>query len=423
MSKNKSIKVPFSIILSTVFIAVFCDIKTINSYLVAGIVDEDSGPMALLYMVSAIGAFFSGILFSQWKGRKFSKPLLFIIIWVTLFYLITNSFIGRPFTTFIFFAVLTLVSFLLPSITQINARLFLRLSMILSIPAVFRIDDIFVFARYSDTISMGQSYAFLFPVVASIVYLFVYFKDDSFLWKVISIVLFLVNGVYAYYLVFFGSRGPVFALISLVFFLLVFRHSEEENRIRSGKGRFAIATTFAIVVLFSFVTLMSFLQDVMGDYGISLGFVDKFLSLGDKGDMSNGRQDLFAISFADIIRNPIFGMGFDQFYNNHGNNGLAYPHNFIIQILYDGGIVLFLVLGIPIWKGLKKVWKSCSKDEYAVVVALAFGSIPRALFSGDLWQNGPLWMFFGILLCEKFVVSQYLIDKKIINYLNNERIS
>lgn len=405
---NRSVSF-LAVLLSTLFLAVFCDIKAINSYLVAS-ADEmgetESGPMAMLYLISAVGAFVTGVLSNQMKGRRISSAVTFILVWVTLFYFVTLFFIAPPYTRLVFFMVFTLVSFALPYITQIDGRLFLRFSMLLALPAVFRVNEIFQFSEYYDSISMGQSYAFLFPVVTAIVYFFIYFRDDSVTWKIISILLFVVNGVYAYYLVFFGSRGPVFAMLAVVLFLLVFKPSDNNVGIKTKKGGFAIVGTVAVVVAISFVTLISVFQDLLANYGISLYFLDKFLDLESGGDITNGRQAIYALAFSDIAQHPFLGMGFDQFFNNHGNTtGIAYPHNFIIQILYDGGIVLLLVLGIPIIKGLKRVWKTCTLNEYAVVTALAFSAVPRALFSGDLWQNGPLWMLFGILLCKGFVVN------------------
>lgn len=407
MNRIKSRGIPLSIIFSTIFIAVFCDIKAINSYLVAGVGEmgeSESGPMALLYIISGIGAIITGVLSYQWKGRKIPLATTFILVWVTVFYFVTQFFIAPPYTRLMLFVVLTLVSFILPHITRIDGRLFLRLSMLLSVPAVFRLNEIFEFAAYSDSITMGQAYAFLFPIVAAIVYFFLYFRDDSAIWKLVSIVLFVVNGVYAYYLVFFGSRGPVFAMLAVVLFLLVFKPSNSGVGIKTKKGGFAIVGSVVVVGAISFVTLISVFQDVLANYGISLYFLDKFLDLESGGDITNGRQAIYALAFSDIAQHPFFGMGFDQFFNNHGNvTGIAYPHNFIIQILYDGGIVLLLALGIPIIKGLKRVWKTCTLNEYAVVAALAFSAVPRALFSGDLWQNGPLWMLFGIVLCRSFV--------------------
>lgn len=409
MNRVRNRAIPLSIFFSTVFIAVFCDIKAINSYLVAGVGEmgeSESGPMAILYMVSGIGAIITGVLSYQWKDRNMPLAATFILVWVTVFYFITQFFIAPPYTRLMLFVVLTLVSFILPHTAQIEGRLFLRLSMLLSVPAVFRVNEIFEFAAYSDSITMGQSYAFLFPVVASIVYAFIYFKNDTSAWKLISIILFVTNGVYAYYLFFFGSRGPVFALLMVVLFLLVFKPSDKGVGIKTKKGGFAIVSTTILVGAFSFLALIGMLQDVLANYGISLSFLDKFLDLESSGDMTNGRQAIYALAFSDIAQHPILGMGFDQFFNNHGNvTGIAYPHNFIIQILYDGGIVLLLVLGIPVLKGLKRVWKTCTLNEYAVVTALAFSAVPRALFSGDLWQNGPLWMLFGILLCKGFVVN------------------
>lgn len=401
---NKSKTIPFSVILTTFFIAVFCDIKAINSYLVASSV---TGPMAIMYLVSAMGAVIVGLFSSQNRGRKMPVSAVFILFWVILLYITTISFIGQPYTSLLFFIVMTLVAFTLSFVTQIDGKIFLRLSMLLTLPAITRLNDIFVFVNYSETISMGQSYAFLFPVVATIVYLFIYFRDDTMFWKLLTIVLAIVNGVYAYYLFFFGSRGPVLSIVSIVFFLLFFRHSDQGFGVRARKGKIAAVGIVVGIAMISFVAILSFLQDVLGDFGVSLHFIDKFLNLSENGDMSNGRQLLLELSFRDIAKNPLLGMGFDQFYNNYGRLlGVAYPHNFIIQILYDGGLLLLLVLVIPIWKGVKNVWKTCTIDEYAVIAALVFSSVPRALFTGDLWQSDTLWMLFGILLNKNFIISQ-----------------
>lgn len=401
-------KLPFGILLSSIVIAFFCDVKAITSILVAGSPERsesESGPMTYLYLFSVLGALVLSIINSQWKNRRFSNSMLFILVWVSVFYIITYYSIAPPFTSFLLFSLYTVVSFTLPSIAKIDGRLFLKASMFFVFPAIFQLNQIFRF-MYDDSevITMGQSYAFLYPVIASVVYYFVYFKEETKIEKAVSLILFAVNSVFASYLIAYGSRGPVLSIIAVIAFCLVFPLSESGFGIKALKGRFTVFAVTTVVVVFSFISVIQQFQDVLGNYGLSFNFVDKILRLDGGGDVTNGRQLLYGMALTDIADNPIFGMGFDQFNNNHGIEGSAYPHNFIIQTLYDGGILLLIVLAIPIIKGFTSMWKTCTLDEYAVIVALAFSAVPRAMYSGDLWQNGPLWMLFGIVLCNKFVV-------------------
>lgn len=398
---------PVGILLSTILIAFFCDVKAITSFLVAGSPERsesESGPMTYLYLLSVVGTLVLSITNSQWKNRRFSTSVLFILMWVSVSYIFAYFFIAPPFTSFLLFALYTVVSFALPSITKIDGQLFLKASMFFVFPAIFRLEQIFSFYDYVDIISMGKSYAFLYPVIASIVYYFVYFKNESKAEKTLSLILFVINGVFATYLISYGSRGPVLSIMAVVAFCLIFRHSGSEG-IKTQKGKLTVFAATAVVVVFSFIAVIQQLHDVLGNYGLSVNFVDKILRLDEGGDVTNGRQLLYGMAFSDIANSPIYGMGFDQFNNNHGGDGATYPHNFLIQTLYDGGILLFLVLYVPILRGFKRVWKRCTLDEYAVIVALTFSAVPRAMYSGDLWQNGPMWMLFGIVLCSKFVVK------------------
>lgn len=414
-SKHLNRNLPFGILLSSIVIAFFCDVKAITSILVAGSPERsesESGPMTYLYLFSVVGALALSIFASQWKNRRFSTSVLFILMWVSVLYIFTYFFIAPPFTNFLLFSLYTVISFTLPSITKIDGQLFLKASMFFVFPAIFRLEQIFTFYDYVDIISMGQSYAFLYPVIASIVYYFVYFRKESKAEKALSLMLFVINGVFATYLISYGSRGPVLSIMAVVAFCLVFRQSGSEG-VKIQKGKFTVFTATTVVIVFSFIAVIQQLHEVLGNYGLSVNFVDKILRLDEGGDVTNGRQLLYGMAFSDIASSPIYGMGFDQFNNNHGVNGSAYPHNFIIQTLYDGGILLFLVLFIPIVRGFKRMWKSCTLDEYAVIVALAFSAVPRAMYSGDLWQNGPMWMLFGIVLCNNFVVKVHRKLKKV----------
>lgn len=390
--------VPLSIILTTILVAFYCDIKTINAYLVPGADGSEGGPMAMLYLFSVVCIFVLGIFYNSSRLKSISRQSIFLLIYLALFYIITDTLIGHPYTKILFFGVFTIVSFLIPSMTQIEPQLFLKAIMVLSVPAVVKVDEIFVYlGYYDDHISMGISYAFLTPVLASIIYLFTYFLKESVGQKIITLILVAVNAVFGYYLISFGSRGPVFAIMATIFYMLVVKHDEDRNCIILKRKLFYMVLISVVLMVFFLTPILTGLQSILESQGITLHFIDKFLINDAGGDITNGRNDLADLTIKGFLNNPIIGHGLDQFYNN---TGIVYPHNFILQIMYDGGILFMLVLGIPLWKGIKNIISFCTYDEFVFISALLFTSVPGALFSGNLWANGPLWMFFGALLCK-----------------------
>ncbi len=401
--------VPYGVVFASLFVAFFCSVKTINSYMALGInVDKEtsSGPMTLLYLVSVIGAFFSGFLQVKKHNEKIPKVALFILVWLFLFYLYALFFLSSPYTSFTHFGVFTLVSFVIPFYTKIDGRILLKTIMILAIPAFFRQREIFEAAfSNTETITMGLSYAYLTPVVVSIVYMFVYFLHENKLQKVLTLLLFSFNLVFAYYLLSFGSRGPVLAIISLLAFLIIFRCPVQGHGILMRKGSFLLFSVAAVFAFFAFTSIIGSIQKFLGVHGITLNFIDKFVFMEQIGDISNGREILYAITIDNILEKPFFGWGCDQFCHYHDS---PYPHNFLLQILYDGGLLLLFILAIPLWKCLKRLWKSCVTDEYAVFVSLLFSGLFGSLFSGDLWASASLWLLFGALLSKSFVLNKSL---------------
>lgn len=396
---KESNKIPILVLISTALVAFFCDIKTINAYL-APMSDEDTGgPMAMLYLISVIAIFFFGIFFLK-KREAIPINGIFLISYICLFYIFTALFIAPPHTDILFFGVFTISSFLIPFVITIDTRWFLKFLMLFSVPAILKVNEIFVFVySYADVLSMGTCYAFLTPILATIIYLFTFFKNESLFQKIVTIVLSIVNGVFASYLITFGSRGPVFAIIVTILYMTVVKYNHESGKIELKKGRMFIYLLAAIIIGISFIPLLVEIQNVLSQSDISLNFINKFINKFEAGSISNGRDEVLELAWNDIKNNPIFGMGFDQYFNNHGTIA-PYPHNFLVQILYDGGLLFFFIMIIPLWKSIKTIIASCSYDDFILFSALFFTSVPRAMFSGNLWSNGPLWMFFGALLCK-----------------------
>jgi O-antigen ligase len=197
-----------------------------------------------------------------------------------------------------------------------------------------------------------------------------------------------------------GSRGPFFCIVSLVIFHWAVK-KDENGKLRwnlgknltIGMGILAISTFFRDV-MFSLTTLLHW-------FGIYLNVIDKFVRKAvETGDMSNGRKMIYAKCMEEIPEKPFFGHGMDLFEHN---TDFIYPHNFILQIFYDGGLMLTLILLVPvIWYMIKKI-RFGSYETYSMTIFLLFVSVPGALMSSDLWQNERLWLFFGAMLSTSFI--------------------
>lgn len=334
--------------------------------------------------------------------KTLPKVSLFIPVYLCLSYLFTTIVYGPPRVSPVFFGVFTIASFFIPFVVEVNVRYTLKLMMALSAPAILWLNQIFTFQSfYMETISMGLCYAFLTPIVASIVYMFCFFRNESFIQKIISVVLFIINIVFLLYLILYGSRGPLFAVFSLLITLLIIRVPEGGVGIIYSKKRIRLCILATIIIIGMGFSIFYSLSDFFTSKGINVYFIEKMIIVEDAGDVSNGRTRLYEWAFSDFCQSPFWGRGVDRFSANHQVE--SYPHNFILQILSDGGLLLFLVLFVPIIKKIRYLIKFSNIDRFAILITLFFASIPGAMFSGDLWESCNLWFLFGALLSNRLV--------------------
>lgn len=400
MSYRNIKSIPFVVVIQSLLVALFADIKCINWSLVYGGFTNE-GAMSLLYFVIVALTFCFSVLGKNKLGSRFNVIQFVIMIWLLGFYFFTQLFIGPPHTQLPMFVIFVIIALLLPYLVRIDAKYFIKGIMFFPFFAIFRLNLVFTqVSDWNDAISMDASYAFLVPITATIGYLFIYFKEENKLEKIFTLILSLINVVYLWQILQYGSRGPLLSIILLILFLLIFLPSDRGVSVRPGSLLLMILGI--LLLFFTFSSSLPFINQVLESSGMNIHAIDKIIRLSAEGDISNGRNMINAITWSGIIESPIFGHGLDRF---DANTGLLYPHNFILQILYDGGILLFLMLLVPVLKASIRIMKTCTKDEYAVFVVLLFSSVPGALFSGDMWGLARLWLFMGYALSKSFVIN------------------
>lgn len=407
-------KSSFSSLLASFAVAFFIDIKCINYIMRAMLnIDEEGGFMSLLYIIVSISLL--GISLLQKNSIfKIDKYVVFILVFILAWYQYTDAMIGVPRVPFLILGVFTLVAFITPSIVQINPKTYIKAVMLLPSLGVLYSSNIFSTQdSASETISMQISYAFLVPVMATIIYLKKYYRQESRFWKRIGGLSVFINAIYGYQILSLGSRGPFLCIISLLIYFILFKKREDGSGVIIKKSNASLIMILVFFTSLFLIDILTFLSSSLHSFGIDLNVINKNIRMIAEGDMSNGREYIAGLTIQEFTKNPIFGYGLDQFENN---TGIGYPHNFVLQILYDGGLFFFVILLIPVIYKLYTKIKTCDENEYFLIPFFFFVSVPGALLSADLWYNERLWIFFGVVFASHFIGNMPNENKACVKY-------
>lgn len=402
---NYSGNCSFSSFFGSVLFAFFVDIKCINYILNAMLgtnSEEEGGFLVTLYIAASVFLIITSILQKN-SVFRINKYVIFLILYILAWYQYTNAVIGVPRIRYITLCMFTLVAFISPSMVQINPKIFIRSVMLLPLMGVFYSSVIFsIQGGQNELHYMPMCYAFLVPVLATIIYLINDYKQDSSFWKIIGMVSVSINFFYGYKILTLGPRGPFLCIISLLLFYFLFKKKEGLGiKIQGNKTILIIISGFFISAFLWEIS--TYLNSTFHFLGIDLNAINKNIELSRAGDMSNGREFISGIAIKGFIENPIFGYGFDQFENN---TGICYPHNFVLQILYDGGLLFFFLLLVPVIYKLYVRMKTCDINEYMLIPFFFFISVPGAMISSDMWLIERLWIFFGVVFASHFIGIQ-----------------
>lgn len=414
MKKLKTVKnnLPFYVRSLSFLLAFFADIKCINWALVSGQFVND-GLMEPLYIGAISLIIIISFLAIRFKSKSEVKSSIIIISVLLLYYLITNVLVREPRVSLPFFSVFTISAFIIPQIVHIDIKWFLLTVMALPSFSIIRIDRIFAsYLSWLDVISMDASYGYLIPIIANIIFVWFYFLNMGITIKIFSIIISAINIVFFMQLFLFGSRGPLLSIFMLIYFLFIVK--VYRNKIVLNRIRIIVSLSIISICIISFISLVSYFNDFLSNIGVNSYAVQKIIDMDMDDNLSNGRFDLTIITWTEFWDKPLFGHGIDMFEYYHPDQ--PYPHNFILQILYDGGIVLFCTIIAPSIRRISIKLRRISKNEFAFMIFLFFSSVPGALLSQDVWENPILWLFFGYLFTNNIIYRDGKTD--IGNYTN-----
>lgn len=371
-------------------IAFYIEIPIINQILIAF-----SGSLTImtqLYLLCIAVFFVFGLLKMTNRVIKSSTSMLVIMFILVLYCCFTLMMTCGSTLTVNNFIVYTFVPIVLPTLFKINSAIFIKAMMIIPCLGIIKLKSIFV-VDSNNYISMGLSYAVLAPVLASLVFVVILYREQKHKFFYTFVV--LINFVYLVKMSVYGSRGTLLSVLLCIIALWVLKYDSDNKCVHIRSRRVGIFSLIVVGMIFNWQTIIYGVSEFFENKGISVQAFEKSIRLLKDNKLLNGRNSILEIAFDEIMNKPLFGHGMSTF---EYYTGINYPHNFLVQLLFDGGLLLFGIIVIVFLLRTMKVFQYLSKNQYYLYMYLFFLTVPGALFSGDIWENGKFWFMMGWVL-------------------------
>jgi O-antigen ligase len=205
-----------------------------------------------------------------------------------------------------------------------------------------------------------------------------------------------VFGVCVYFLLINGGRGPLLGTVAAVL-LATFIHLP---RIGDKRIELAHAQLLGLGIVVLGIVYVGYLVAT----GQSIYTFSRFLNLFEQADdplRGANRFDQFAGAYRLWLEAPVFGHGLAGFYYLYGSGVEIpgnHPHNIILQILVEFGIIGLLFCVLFMASGLRHFsFRRLQDDPLALVVLMIFTTIlARVMLAGDIAQSYRFFFLVGL---------------------------
>ena len=329
--------------------------------------------------------------------RTVSKRFLCYSAFILLSYLLTLLFCAdKTNLTIIDYLVFCFIPFTFSCVLDFDCKTILKWSMYAVILAFPVFSDVFAKGNAGssyDAVSMGSSYALLPVVGAALVHFMFFRREATFFDKIV----YVLNLIFLLSFIQMSYRGPLMCVFLILGVSICHNMMIEEN----AKKKILLIC----IVLFLFVFFMMFYEIIINVFfnlleknGIRIAFIDKnrFLTSTGDGGLFHGRLQIWKEAWDGFLDSPIWGHGLSTFLYY---TGTLFPHNFVLQLLYDGGLLLAIPLFYLIFEGIKKVIliRKTHPDYFSFAIFAGGISFPRGLVSAETWRIIMLWVIIGYL--------------------------
>lgn len=324
--------------------------------------------------------------------------VLFLFLCSFLFANINQELFFLYFFSFIAFG----ITGILYSSTSIDYKsLFKSIFIIafISMPGVYRIS----ISDYSDA---GDMSGFWMGVSQGAVRLIIgaTLAFSIFKTKINKLIVLPVLIIYLFFLLGLGTRGAVLALLV---FIALYYLNKKNKLTKANLFIFFLALLFLNIF---FIDISRVLLSVLVSFNIEFKALDKMVYMYDLGlDVSNGRTALWKQAIGGFIESPLYGNGISSYHFKFGQ----YPHNFFLEILYEGGVLY----GIPILYVLYTFAKLIISDRLTIeqkntLLFLFCAGILEVSLSSVYWRNVFFWFFISYVLTLSSSLKNKTINEK-----------
>lgn len=242
------------------------------------------------------------------------------------------------------------------------------------------------FDTYAPGNLMALSYCIL-PLLLTWIIKITLYKNKN--WK--EIVLMLCTLPYFYFVGVYSSRGVYLACIICFILCELIKPINYKRMIT-----LLIILFLGIIIVLNFLNILYSIQSFLNNYDLSFKIIDKNIRLLEEEDLSNGRDSIYSFAISEINEKFFFGNGIGNFNMSYG----TYPHNFILQMLHEGGIVLTIFYMIPILYGMYVILvkRNVAQETKIFLIFLFTVSIIRLCISYEYWKEPFFWMYISVCI-------------------------
>lgn len=232
--------------------------------------------------------------------------------------------------------------------------------------------------RFSYSLEFG--YDLLLYVLIFLYCAFKYHKITSWMLAALGVIMIALG----------GSRGPILCVLIFVALNVIKLIWNSHHKIA-----IIIVVILALIALsVLYIPLLSFVANLMDGMGLKSRFI-RLLMEGSISD-DNGRMAIWQAAINMIKENPF---GYGAMGSRHVISEVIFvghPHNLILEIFIDYGVVLgggFIIIAVI---SLIHLFRLKIEDEWKGLLLIFIGTLSQLFMSGTYWHRPAVWALLAI---------------------------
>ena len=263
--------------------------------------------------------------------------------------------------------------------------------------------------------SMGSTYAVFVWITASLLH-FIYYRKEH---NKLFLICYIPGAIALYGFLQFANRGAVLALFTLIVLIILNKSVELKSGKNLIKKRIFVITmlviSYAIVINYDliFMAVYDLLDSVLTEMP---SFFVKTQRMIEIKDIGNGRDEVYATAINGFMNSPILGHGIESFsvYTIY-----PYPHNFVLQLLYEGGFLFCIIpVAVIIYATYKLIFSQIRNKQHLVSLILLYVQVkPRFILRASIWREKFFWIFVFYVLAHYIEMKndEKNLERKVVN--------